>query len=61
MDAVTDWLINSGISPRKISQSVNKQWIQFDATTAEAEKLLKTKYHAYEHVTSGRTNVACDE
>ena len=61
VESVRDWLVGSGIDANTISQSTNKQWLQFDATTAEVESLLKTKYHVYEHTATGKTNVACDE
>ncbi|KAF2223360.1 putative alkaline serine protease AorO [Elsinoe ampelina] len=61
VDAVRSWLVSAGISAERIGQSANKQWIQFDAKTEEAEKLLKTEYHAYQHAASGKTNIACDE
>lgn len=61
VDSVRAWLESSGIHPKRIGQSVNKQWIQFDATVKEAEKLFKTEYHFYEHSGTGNTNIACDE
>ena len=61
VEAVRSWLVAAGIPAGKISQSVNKQWLQFDAKTDEVEELLKTEYHVYEHLQSGRTNIACDE
>lgn len=60
VDAVRSWLEGAGIAAHRISQSANKQWIQFDASIDEAEELLKTKYHVYEHKVSGKTHVACD-
>lgn len=53
--------MSSGIEGGRISQSVNKQWIQFDALTEELEALLHTKYHAYEHTETGQSSVACEE
>jgi tripeptidyl-peptidase-1 len=61
VDAVTEWLTSAGIAANRISQSVNKQWMQFDATTAEAEDLLFTEFYVYEHRPSGTQNIACDE
>ncbi|KAF4551800.1 Pro-kumamolisin activation domain-containing protein 2 [Elsinoe fawcettii] len=61
VEAVRSWLVSAGISADRIGQSANKQWIQFDAPAEEAEKLLKTEYHAYEHTATGKTNIACDE
>jgi tripeptidyl-peptidase-1 len=61
VDAINEWLISAGIAAEKISQSVNKQWIQFDASAEDLEALLHTKYHVYEHTETGKTAVACDE
>lgn len=61
VDSVRDWLESSGISRERISQSMNKQWLQFDAEAEEMEKLLLTEFHAYEHVPSGSINVACEQ
>lgn len=61
VDAVSAWLHSAGIHASRLSQSANKQWLQFDATTAEAEELLQTKYHFYEHLSTGKNNIACDE
>ena len=61
MDAVRDWLEGAGIARHRISQSVNKQWMQFDAETSELEALLHTKYHVYKHHSTGKANFACDE
>ncbi|KAK3937828.1 putative Tripeptidyl-peptidase sed1 [Diplogelasinospora grovesii] len=59
VDVVTEWLVGSGFAPERISQSVNKQWIQFDATVEEAEDLLFTEYHVWEH-SSGSRDISGD-
>ncbi|WPG97613.1 subtilisin-like protein [Acrodontium crateriforme] len=61
VDAVRGWLEAAGIEAHRVSQSVNKQWIQFDAKTAEVEELLKAKFHFYEHAPTGKNSIACDE
>ena len=61
VDDIREWLQNSGIEAHRISESANKQWMQFDATAAEAADLLKTKFHVYEHLATGKKNIACDE
>ena len=61
VDSIRSWLESNGIPADSISQSTNKQWIQFDAETEVVEHLFRTEYHVYEHVASGRTNIACDE
>ena len=61
VNAVTEWLKSAGFSADRISQSANKQWMQFDATVAEAEDLLFTEFYVYEHRHTGTQNIACDE
>ena len=61
VDAVRSWLESAGIAMESVSQSANKQWLQFDAKTSEAERLLHTQYHEYEHAATGKTGIACDE
>lgn len=61
VDAVAEWLKSAGFAADRISQSVNKQWMQFDATAAEVEDLLYTDFYVYEHRQTGTQNVACDE
>jgi len=61
VDGVRLWLEDAGIAAERISQSANKQWIQFDANVHEAERLLKTKYFQFEHEATGSRHVACDE
>ncbi|KAF3319137.1 hypothetical protein TWF173_003588 [Orbilia oligospora] len=58
---VIKWLEDSGFHPDRISISSNRQWVQFDALVSQVQTLLHTSYHIYEHVGSGRLNVACDE
>lgn len=60
IDAVMDWIITSGISADRVGLSVNKQWIQFDATTAEVEELLIAEYYVWEHV-SGTQDISSEE
>jgi tripeptidyl-peptidase-1 len=61
IQSVRTWLESSGIAPHRISQSVNKQWIQFDAKVHEVEGLLKTQYHTWEHKSSDSVSQACTE
>ena len=60
VEAVRSWLVSAGIAAHRIGHSANKQWIQFDASAEEAERLLKTEYYAYEHVSSGKPSIACE-
>ncbi|KAI0854023.1 protease S8 tripeptidyl peptidase I [Daldinia vernicosa] len=59
--AVEDWLIKAGIPSNTISQSSNKQWVQFDAPVNKVEDLLLADYYVWEHVDTGAKNIACDE
>lgn len=61
VDAVHDRLVSAGIAAEKISQSVNKQWMQFDASTLDLESLLDAEYHVYEHAGTGKSTIACDK
>ncbi|KAL2849593.1 peptidase S8/S53 domain-containing protein [Aspergillus pseudoustus] len=61
VDLVRAWLEAEGISGSRISQSVNKQWLQFDASAEEIECLLQTEYYLYSHAGSGRSHIACRE
>ncbi|KAK3936734.1 alkaline serine protease [Diplogelasinospora grovesii] len=58
---VTDWVASAGIAKERVSQSANKQWIQFDADAAEVEDLLLADFYVFEHLSTGTKNVACDE
>ncbi|KAE8321386.1 Pro-kumamolisin, activation domain-containing protein [Aspergillus sergii] len=59
--SVRSWLESSGISPHRISQSTNNQWIQLDANAEELERLLHTEYYIYSHAETGQPHVACRE
>lgn len=61
VDGVRSWLEESGIPADRISQSVNKQWIQFDADAEEVESLIKAEYYMYSHAESGNSHIACRE
>jgi tripeptidyl-peptidase-1 len=61
MDAVYEWLVSADVTAEKISQSANKQWMQFDASASDLESLLNTQYHVYEHPGTGKSTVACDQ
>lgn len=61
VQTVQRWLHEAGFHADNISLSVNKQWLQFDALTAELESLLNTEYHIYEHSETGKSNIACDQ
>lgn len=58
---VIEWLVSSGISEDRISQSANKQWIQFDAQVHEVEDIMFADFYIFEHSSTGTKNVAVDE
>lgn len=59
--AVRQWLESAGISEHRVTHSDNKGWLAFDATTEEAESLLHTEYHAYEHTKQDASATACEK
>ncbi|CAK7213069.1 hypothetical protein SBRCBS47491_001677 [Sporothrix bragantina] len=61
VEVVVGWLTDAGIHIDRVSQSANRQWIQFDATVEEAEELLMTEYHIYEHIETGTSDVAAED
>lgn len=60
VQAVTQWLHSSGISPERISRSPSLGWLYLNVTVNEAEKLLKTQYYVYKHLT-GEQQIACTQ
>ncbi len=58
--AVKGWLATSGIDLKRVKMSKSRNWVTFNATAIEAERLLKTEYHLYKHI-SGHTHIACKE
>lgn len=61
IEAIREWLKSSGISEDRINHSLGYEWIHFDATVQEAEELLQTEYHVFQHGLESRSTVACDE
>lgn len=60
IDSVHNWLVSSGIDSSRIVLSHGKNWINFEASIAEVESLLKTEYKIYRH-DSGQDHIACEE
>ena len=60
-DRVMEWLVKTGIDADRLSHSIGRNWVQFDATVAETERLFNTEYYFYEHDDSGGYRIACDE
>lgn len=61
VETIREWLHDSGIDRKRVSQSWNKQWMQFDANARELGQLLNTKFYEHLHEPTGKTHVACDE
>ena len=55
-----NWLVSSGIESSRIALSRGRNWLNFNASVAEVEGLLKTEYKVYEHST-GQKHIACEE
>ncbi|RPD61015.1 subtilisin-like protein [Lentinus tigrinus ALCF2SS1-7] len=60
IETVRAWLLNSGIESHRIKLSKSGSWITANVTVAEAEELLATEYHVYEHE-NGHKQIACDK
>ncbi|KAE8446870.1 hypothetical protein EG329_011501 [Mollisiaceae sp. DMI_Dod_QoI] len=60
-EGVEDWLVKFGIDGTRHTYSTGRNWIQFNATVAETERLFNTEYHYYEHDVEGGYRIACDE
>jgi len=59
--AITDWLLQSGVQPQRISQSNDGTLIFVNSTIREAEILLHAEYHLFRDKTSGERHAACEE
>lgn len=61
VDNVRSWLESSGIAADRVSHSANKQWLKFDASAEELEKLLHAEYYLFSQEETGRSHIACRE
>ncbi|KAK7972919.1 tripeptidyl-peptidase sed2 [Apiospora saccharicola] len=61
VDVVTKWLVGAGMDPNRIQLSKGRNWLDFNATVGELEKLLKTQYFMFRHSRHGKHQIACDE
>jgi len=59
IDRTKSWLSDFGITEDRLSFSTGRNWIEFDSTVDEAERLLDTKYHLFRH-NDGGYRAACD-
>lgn len=60
VSAVKAWLAESGFEDDRIRLSQGLNWLEFNATVPEAEKLLRTRYSIYKHDSTGQPHVACE-
>src|SRR3569833_281454 len=60
IDLVMEWLGAEGIRADRVRLSAAKNWLSFNATAREVERLLKTEYHVFRHFEHGYSHVACD-
>lgn len=61
VDAVRQWLVDSGIADSRITHTDNKGWFALTVTGDEANKLLKTQFHEFEDSHTGKVTPGCDE
>ncbi|KAF8183780.1 peptidase S8/S53 domain-containing protein [Mycena galopus ATCC 62051] len=59
VEAVMEWLEETGVERARIQLSKGDNWVQVkDFSVAEAEKILNTEYHVYQHIHGG-SRLAC--
>jgi tripeptidyl-peptidase-1 len=51
VDTVRAWLAGSGFAEDRVRVSTSRGWIHINVTVEEAERLLRTEYHVYQHHT----------
>jgi len=60
VQAVRDWLVETGVDPRVIGHSDNKGWLAADIPAKDAERLFRAELHEYENSHNGDLRVGCD-
>ncbi|KZT63834.1 subtilisin-like protein [Daedalea quercina L-15889] len=58
---VLEWLEDEGLDASRVKLSKGGSWIHANMTVEEAEMLLGTEYHVYQHGESGVEHIACEE
>ena len=61
IEAVREWLAQSGVHADRHTVSPSRGHIQFHANVSEVEELLGTEYHLWEHVETGDTALSCEQ
>ncbi|KAI0344783.1 subtilisin-like protein [Trametopsis cervina] len=59
VDTVRDWLHTGGIEPSRVRLSNSGGWLEANVSVAEAERLLKTEYHVYNHALTDIKHFGC--
>jgi tripeptidyl-peptidase I len=59
VDTVRGWLVGKGIDRSRIQLSKSGGWIEVDVSVAEAEDLLDTEYHVYNHALTNTKHIGC--
>ncbi|KAA8569851.1 hypothetical protein EYC84_002194 [Monilinia fructicola] len=54
LDSTREWLLDNGIDASRLSYSSAKDWIHLSIPVKDAERLLDTEYHVYEHEAGGQ-------
>ena len=57
--AVIQWLTESGVDRTRLQMAKGHNWIHFNGTVEEAERLFDTEYYLFEHMDGGH-RLACD-
>lgn len=60
ISTVMEWLLSEGIDGSRIRLSKSGGWIEANVTVSEAELLLSTEYHVYNHGPTDTKHIACD-
>jgi tripeptidyl-peptidase I len=61
INAVTEWLSSADVGKHRLTITPSKQYVKFNASLDEVERLLQTKYHVYQDAETGSENFACEE
>lgn len=60
-NTVKAWLTGAGISKEQISSAGSGSYLKFSATVDQAQSLLKTQYHIYQHQDTNEVHMGVEE
>ena len=60
-NAVLAWLTSAGISKEQINSAGSGGYLKFNASVSQAQSLLKTQYHIYQHADTQEQHLGCEE